>query len=60
MSKRVFVLTELINITYYILNIAVNNFDTKEPARFSQVLVVTELVISGAQSISEKKFCFSV
>ena len=32
-----------------LFNIAVNYFDAKKSARYSQVLVVTEFVVSGTQ-----------
>ena len=38
-------------------NIAVNYFDAKKFARYSQVLVVTELVASGTQCIFYKYKC---
>ena len=32
-----------------VTKVSVNNFDVKKSTRFSQVLVVTELVVSGTQ-----------
>ena len=37
-----------------LFNMAVNDFDAKQSARYSRVLAVTELVLSGTQGISLK------
>ena len=39
-----------------LFNIAVNDFDGKKSARYSRVLVVTELAVSGTQCITFKQF----
>ena len=44
MQKKLFVLSG-----YSLFNIAINDSDAKKAARYSRVLIVTELVLSGTQ-----------